>query len=338
VLQLVSTQSQSALGSAFLREQVSLRRGFESHFTFTIGQCALCYQRFPSFSYVCCEEPDGGFAFVLQGESLAALGSDCLATVDNAGLDVAWADTATTVACSGYAGISNSVGLVFSTARNSLWALDHERGAVALYVNGDMGPTTGTYGPARGVAQITASQQLDDGSHEARVVYSAAARMLYLYLDGSAEPTLWAPLDVDELQLGRDGLAWAGFTASSGRATQPVQIDEWRFSVTDTASAASQLLEADRIVARVGQLGIVHIDARDSCGLPLLTGGDTWQVSITDPDGESMPVQSTEDLDDGTYRVTFGPTQSGWHTLSAGVAAAAGGYGPSFAGRLYVDP
>ena len=60
-------------------------------------------------------------------------------------------------------------------------------------------------------------------------------------------------------------------------------------------------------------------------------------MSINDANGVMVLVQSIEDLDDGTYRVTFLPTQGGWHTLTAGMASGADGSTPAFVGQLYVD-
>ena len=86
--------------------------------------------------------------------------------------------------------------------------------------------------------------------------------------------------------------------------------------------------------------GTVHIDARDSCGLPRYTGGDAWQANLTDASGIPAHIESIRDLGDGTYRVVLIPQSSGWHVLIA-AADAADAISPdlgTFSARLYVYP
>ena len=61
----------------------------------------------------------------------------------------------------------------------------------------------------------------------------------------------------------------------------------------------------------------MHIDARESCGLPRVTGGLTWIVTIKDASGAGGLIFSIEDLGDGTSRVSFVPKREGWHQLVA---------------------
>ena len=93
----------------------------------------------------------------------------------------------------------------------------------------------------------------------------------------------------------------------------------------------SDLLEAAEVVTSVGIEGFVHIDSRDSCGLPRQAGGDAWAAQLAYPDGGAVAVDAA-DLGDGTYRVAVLSLQSGTHTLTATLG------GASFAASFEVDP
>ena len=94
--------------------------------------------------------------------------------------------------------------------------------------------------------------------------------------------------------------------------------------------ASSGLLEAEQIVGAVGEPAAVHIDARDSCRLPRVTGGLKWHVVIHAPGGGALAVDGVIDLRDGTSRVLFTPRVSGTHTLDAALDDSAGGFRATF--------
>ena len=70
-------------------------------------------------------------------------------------------------------------------------------------------------------------------------------------------------------------------------------------------------------MARVGEIAAVHLDARDSCGQPRLSGNDSWRVTIKRPNGAVLPVAAVHDLHDGTYRVEFVAQDAGMHHIEA---------------------
>lgn len=318
--------------------------GFEATFTFEIGQCLKDdtgffgsggYVREPC-SLTRADDADAGFAFVVQNHAENALGTAHM-TLATSFLGGGSFENYTHMTAAGYGGVESSFGLIFSMKKSRLYDLalsrDWYRGAMGLYVGGNVTVNDGTYGPARAVAQWTKDPEgdLETGPHTARVVYHAAAKMLYVYVDGSSEPYLWGSLHPEDVGLGADGLAWVGFTATSGIKAQSVTISGWSVSTTSTDVASSELLEADEIVTSVDIEGHVHIDARDSCGLPRPSGGDAWSATINQPDGSSIAATVT-DLTDGTYRVPVLSSQSGAHTLTATLGA------QSFAASFTVDP
>ena len=71
------------------------------------------------------------------------------------------------------------------------------------------------------------------------------------------------------------------------------------------------------LVGVAGEMSAVHVDARDSCGLPRYVGGDAWQLALRGPAGEALPVRGVHDVGDGTYRVSFVAARGGRHELSA---------------------
>ena len=93
----------------------------------------------------------------------------------------------------------------------------------------------------------------------------------------------------------------------------------WAIEVDRTDGGKSRLLEQAQVVGTAGEVAAVHIDARDSCELPRVTGGLAWRVTIHAPSGEAAKVHSIDDLDDGTYRVRFTPPVAGKYQLEAQV-------------------
>ena len=345
-ISLVGSGAESR-GSAFHSTRVDLLNGFDMTFDFTMAKCPDT-QEF-DFSCFCmktvaCTGTTAGFALVLTAEP-DALGADCTSEAQSflpeTDFGIGRIDNSTDLACAAYDGVGKSFGLLFSSYKNQLYDVsllpglsDWPRSGLGLYANGDMRPTThaNAYGPARGVAQFGEADGIDSGTpHSARVVYHAAARMLYLYLNGEGSPYLWAELQPDDLGLGTDGLAYIGFTGTSGARSQTVSISNWNVAATATSVAHSALLEEGEVVTSAGWEGFVHIDARDSCGQPRQTGGDGWSATLTKPSGSSSSVSVT-DLGDGTYRVPVLSPQSGSHTLRASLGA------QQFSATFYVDP
>ena len=169
------------------------------------------------------------------------------------------------------------------------------------------------------MAQDGAAQDLKDGVHQVRVVYSRPTRVLSVYLDASPVPSLWAELDPAELGLGPHPKLVAGFTATAPQSGEPfdMKVTRWTLHTTATDGAASTLLENGQVVGVAGEWTSVHIDARDSCKLPRSGGTDQWTATIIGPGAIAAEVRVIENLGDGTYRITFMPLHPGDHTLYA---------------------
>lgn len=240
----------------------------------------------------------------------------------------------TTISCSGYAGVGHSVGVVFSLASgpvgNRYWSVaapivsslsDWPRGSLSLYVNGVVKNTTSLLGPARGISQHGGQVPFTQGAHNATVRYSPATRMLYVHLDGEPAPSLVAELDPADLGLGEARpMLTPGFTATGPESGEGLSIDirRWSLEATRAVAAASQLLEDGQIVGAARREAAVHIDARDSCGLPRVGGGLAWAVRLTEAaSGAAVAVHAIDDLGDGTYRVRFTGERAGLYRLTA---------------------
>ena len=130
---------------------------------------------------------------------------------------------------------------------------------------------------------------------------------------------MWAELDVADLGLGDHPQLAAGFTATtpaSGEALT-ISVSNWALHTTSSDGSTSRLLEDGEVAAKVGHPGAVHIDARDSCALPFLAGGQLWTVDIEGPEGATVSVDRVHDLNDGTYRVEFTASHAGVHHVKA---------------------
>jgi hypothetical protein len=331
-ISLVSGPKQK--GSAFSTERAPLLDGFEATFDFEMTRGCN------PIVWGLCDPLSGGFALVLHGAKDAApLGHACevrAVVVEDGQLNPEVAGLVmsndTTISCAGYSKLPHSIGVVFSLASgpvgNRYWSVaapvvsmlsDWPRGSLSLWVNGDVRDTTTYDGPARGTAQHGAESGFDEGKHSATVRYSAAMRMLYVYLDGRTAPSLWAELDPHDLGLGARPQLSAGFTAtspSSGEALSAT-VSKWAVRTTKGDGAKSRLLEDGEVAAKVGEPAAVHIDTRDSCLLPLVAGSQSWKVEIVGPTGSKVHVDGVHDLADGTHRVDFTAHSPGEHHLKA---------------------
>jgi hypothetical protein len=159
--------------------------------------------------------------------------------------------------------------------------------------------------------------------------------MLYVYLDGRPTPSLWAELDADDLGLpgGVDTPLSAGFTGSSPVSDEAItiEIDSWALHETAVSAVSSRLIEEGDVVGAAEEPAHVHIDARDSCKLPRVSGADgvRWSATITDPHGAAVTVEAIQDLGDGTHRISFTPMVGGLHRF-IGASALSGSFHGTF--------
>lgn len=340
----MSDPQKEPVGSVFSTAHAPLLDGFRSTFEFEIARD--CPAEWRPWGW--CKPLSGGFAFVLSnftGEEeprVPPIGRACHidATVVQPGMTNPTVPTLimnnnTHISCSGYAGIPASIGVVFSLATgpvgNRYWTVaapilddlsDWPRGSLSLYVNGDMRNTVDYLGPARGVAQHGSSTPFQGYTdtkrvHSVEVTYSRSARMLYVTLDGASAPDLWVELDPADLGLGPSPELRAGFTSSGTASGEKLSIDirKWAIELTAADGTKGRLLEEGDLVGIVGEPAAVHIDARDGCDQPRVTGGLVWAVTIRDSVGNQVAVEGVDDLGDGTTRVRFTPSREGAHNL-----------------------
>ena len=91
----------------------------------------------------------------------------------------------------------------------------------------------------------------------------------------------------------------------------------WALGTTAFTAATSFVQEASHVVARANEPGFLHVDSRDSCGLPLVASTGPWLAHVHGPDGAAVRVDGVDDLGDGTYSVHFTPRTPGVHSVEA---------------------
>ena len=183
-LRLTPNQSEVAGACWLKKEKIDLSRGFETEFEFRVIER---------------NEEHGvgdGFAFVIQNDRAAALGS----TGDGLG----------------YQGITDALVLEFDTYNNGEGSSNHID--IAYY---EEGRTT-----FRRHATVHAIPEITDGeSHFARVHYKDG--FLTLYMDSYIFPVLSSKLDIESIIGTPDAKAWIGFTAATSKASACHDLMKW---------------------------------------------------------------------------------------------------------------
>jgi hypothetical protein len=148
-----------------------------------------------------------GFAFVVQDESVTALGAG--------GSGLGYADN-------GPPGISRSLAVEFDTfSFPGEFAADH----VSIQTRYDQ---TNSADDADSLAHAVLPQDLNDGQvHRAMIAYDG--QTLRVSVDGVAVAS--ADVDFDQMSSG-DGAAYVGFTAGAGAAVAAQDILNWRFGAS----------------------------------------------------------------------------------------------------------
>jgi hypothetical protein len=177
-------------GSAWTPTKQRVADGFAAIFQFQITEV---------------QGPGDGFAFVVQNQSVFALGGG--------GGDL------------GYGGIPNSLAIEFDTWWNSEYA-DPQPTHVSIHTRG---AAANSPGEGASIARATAIPNLLDGRvHTAVVAYTpAGGGLLQVLLDG--RPVLTVPVDLSTLLNLDNGRAYVGWTASTGGAWENHDITFFDF-------------------------------------------------------------------------------------------------------------
>jgi fibro-slime domain-containing protein len=317
-LQLTQVAFPSFAGSAWYAEQqagvfkpvlLKVLQGFQSTFFF----------QYTGISGV---GSPRGFAFVMQNSAPGALGTD------GSGL--------------GYNGIPLSVAVEFDSFQDTSLAdpaYDHVSVHTLYSQPNSASETTASLGISTNNPPMTFR---NGTSHKIVIQYQPAQEStsgvrlgwIYIYMNANLAPVAACQLSMANLQAAFAGAAYVGFTAGQGPASTAlgdILIQSWQTTIVGVSAAftgiiqpASQTVPAP-ITAGLAQAntysvdglirpGVLIIQTRDSCNNLILVGNDpaSFSVSITRAAGSSITVSSTiTAVGDGTYIVTFNPTQSG---------------------------
>lgn len=319
-------------GSAFTTDMLDASAGLRVRFRYRLKRRSC---------HVACGAHAGGLALVLASAPPDAPpargGPECRATLtpQDARLpSVSPLQVHTLVSCAGYRGIGASVGVAISIDNSRLVPLDPSRGAAAVFVDGNVTDGGSGSGSSRAYAQLehAAGRELLETEHEALVVWQAQAQILYLFVDGEQEPSLFASLTLPDARWER-ARTFVGFTAESAL---DMDITVWNVSVSVPAPAAStSMLSPDSLqLLTACELNSVRLDPRDSCGFPILqrSRDEGWRVRVDRVDTEDVGqghVVSVRAQDDGTLIINFRVDAAGNYTVRG--APADGGFGAASA-------
>jgi hypothetical protein len=339
---LTVMNGKSAAGSAWFEAKQDMRNSWEVDFNFrsVFGDCGW-------FDLGSCTRA-GGFSFVIQEEGPNAYSNEnCVVEAAPEGVG----DTSligipvifhTDIHCSGYKGVGNSVGVVYSFNENQMVsflgeAIDQNRNAMAVFHNGVVVNTNEKDSALKGLAQVP-SDEGRESEHSVRVKYDGLGEMLSIYLDDLNDPVFHAPMDLKNFND-----AWMGFTGRSDGDLQRVQISQLSMRESTSSAAHSRVQEEGQILGQVLDTIRFHVDARDLCENQRHIGSETFLLSLTSPatNGQAVPIPDHEvsDLGDGRYEVIMVATDSGELMVHAQVVDGDGNVSPpSRIGSFFVAP
>lgn len=190
-----------AEAAAWFAEPVAVSTGWEVRITFQVSGSGAAPQ---------------GFAFVIQGDSDAAIGS--------AGMGV------------GFAGISQSLAVLIAMTSNP--ALDQPAAPFISAQSAGTGLNSASSQNSLGTSRAGAVGKLTDGNqHNLIITYTppegTSGGVLEVYLDGAYTPVTTAtPLNLTGKLGLTSGQAWAGLTSGSnpGTASPTIEIVSWSFA------------------------------------------------------------------------------------------------------------
>jgi len=140
----------------------------------------------------------------------------------------------------------------------------------------------------------------DRNVHTARVLFQPP--VLTVYLDGSSSPILESVVDLS-IVLDRQGLAWVGFTASTGGGYENHDILNWHFSGTDVSTSMSAvssqisfMMSACLPDRNLCTPESAVIERRDAGYHVVLPGNLEWGASIPDQPGRTIVITNAHGI------------------------------------------
>uniref|UniRef100_A0A7S3YVB0 PA14 domain-containing protein n=1 Tax=Lotharella globosa TaxID=91324 RepID=A0A7S3YVB0_9EUKA len=301
-----SRSSSVYYASGGVGQKFHVRDGFETSFTVRIGDCS---------GSTCTTSSNlakvNGFSFIVQDDDVEARGGS------GAGL--------------GYEGLSKAVAIEFDgntdASKNdpqinhiSFHASDRIS-SPQLAINAQETTTPKSY-------TDTAIDMSPGANFTIRIQYlpgqfvtGATTRIGWIYVFYNTEPTPRLEYSVDSSVFNQfSENAYIGFTAStSSTEAVPVYISNWAFKVVQPSATLTTFKGATPTIATAGILNSATvIQAQDSCGSPVATGGDAAKFTVTmlrTTDSLSVGV-TIVDNDDGTYTLKFTATIVGTYTVT----------------------
>jgi hypothetical protein len=213
-LRLTSAQTHQ-IGGVWTATKQAVGGGFQTSFAFDVSQPD------PNFGA-------DGFAFIVQNDSVSALGTG--------GSALGFMDIGEGP------GISNFLAVEFDTLNSGI-TFDTNDNHIAVQ---SKSPTQSRV--FLGSANPPFSIQ-SGGIHTAQISYDPG--FLKISVDGSATPLLQVNIDLDTLLDLQDGRAWVGFTGATGAAWENHDIVNWSFNSTvpEPSSSASILIAVTGLIS-----------------------------------------------------------------------------------------
>ena len=193
------------VGAVWNSSKQFVQTGFETDFTFQISNSTELLH-------------GDGFAFVIQNDSLSAIGQ--------AGFNL------------GYGGINNNIAIEFDTYQNSRLyhnSDDPSHNHVSVQVIGAYPYQTDIANSIGYTSDIT---NMIEGVHSVNIKYTDG--VLAITFDNQNQPNLSIPMVIGSFMNSDAGKAWVGFTASTGSGCQNHDILNWSF--VETPEPATLLL------------------------------------------------------------------------------------------------
>ena len=228
-------------GSCWYNDQkINLENGFETEFTFLISEAS--------------EVPGDGFAFVMQNQSLNALGGD--------GDDI------------GYKQVPYVMAIEFDTKNDGEGSRNHVN--LSFY-----NPETNDY---RRYATVHEIPEITDGEpHFTKVIYHEGE--LQVFLDSYIFPVLSVRIDIASKVQAVDNEIWVGFTASTSETYANHDLLQWNLTQftpepENIVTENIQVIDANAIQVTRRKLRVRVWDHNTIDGdIVSLKWGDQWILS-----------------------------------------------------------
>ncbi len=192
-LRIVPAETQKT-GAVWFGTRQNVGRGFHTFFDFQLGSAGGAEQGGATGG--------NGFAFVIQNDRVAALGSG------GDGL--------------GYAGLINSLAIEFDTRQDDVNG-DPDGMHVSIQTRG---VDANSADHAFSLGEAALPMDLKDGAVHSGIIYYEPG-LLRVWLDGDQQPVLVVAVDLDTLLSLSSDRAWVGFTAATGDAWADHDLLYW---------------------------------------------------------------------------------------------------------------